>query len=164
MLYENEEEEDEDAGETDQALGDGVIGVRQGGGREQSIWTPGSDNISIEPLPNRRVKTLPRALAKTHKVPFTMLGYPGRLALLVILLALLFVVVYYYAFSRGETPFEKFMKSEDFGVRFLFTAAGVVVGYLWESFFTCKLFLLLIAKAAESPRSSLQLLSKSLTS
>ncbi|KXJ96321.1 hypothetical protein Micbo1qcDRAFT_154845 [Microdochium bolleyi] len=69
-----------------------------------------------------------------HHLPFLMLGYVGRLLLLFILLGVLGVIGYYQT-SSEKTEFEKFMSGEGFGVRFLFTGAGVVITLFWSSFF-----------------------------
>ncbi|KAI1337363.1 hypothetical protein F5Y15DRAFT_391163 [Xylariaceae sp. FL0016] len=70
---------------------------------------------------------------KRH-LPFLMLGYAGRLSLLFVLCGLL-VLILYYNNTGGDTPFERFMDSESFGVRFLFTGVGVVISFFWASFF-----------------------------
>ncbi|KAI5928210.1 hypothetical protein F4810DRAFT_719863 [Camillea tinctor] len=69
-----------------------------------------------------------------HHLPFLMLGYTGRLLLLFVLCGLLALILYYNN-TGGDTPFERFMDSEAFGVRFLFTGVGVVISFFWSSFF-----------------------------
>ncbi|ORY56864.1 uncharacterized protein BCR38DRAFT_304169, partial [Pseudomassariella vexata] len=70
-----------------------------------------------------------------HHLPFLMLGYPGRLLFLFVLCGLLAVILYYNN-TGGDTPFENFMDSEAFGVKFLFTAIGVIITFFWSSFFS----------------------------
>ncbi|KAH7039858.1 uncharacterized protein B0I36DRAFT_390639 [Microdochium trichocladiopsis] len=73
-------------------------------------------------------------LENKHHLPFLMLGYVWRLLLLLVLLGMLAVIGYYQTGS-DKTDFEKFMSGEGFGVRFLFTGAGVVITLSWSSFF-----------------------------
>lgn len=75
-----------------------------------------------------------------HHLPFLMLGYLGRSLFLFVLLGLLALVLYYNN-TGGDTPFERFMDSESFGVKFLFTGVGVLVTLFWSSFFSSKLLL-----------------------
>lgn len=74
----------------------------------------------------------------SHHLPFLMLGYAGRLVFLFVLCGLLALVLYYNN-TGGDTPFENFMDSESFGVRFLFTGVGVIISFFWASFFSGKL-------------------------
>lgn len=43
--------------------------------------------------------------------------------------------VLYYKLKDEDTALERFMDSQSFGVRFLFTAVDVIIKYYWESFF-----------------------------
>jgi hypothetical protein len=82
----------------------------------------------------------PRAHARVetrHHLPFLMLGYLGRLLFLLVLLGILALILYYNN-TGGDTPFERFMDSESFGVKFLFTSVGVVITFFWSSFFSSK--------------------------
>jgi len=67
-------------------------------------------------------------------------------------LSALFIILVYYETTTHDTPFERFMDGQKFGVRFLFTAIGVIIGLCWKhafhvgspfppnlSFFTTKL-------------------------
>ncbi|KAH6646743.1 hypothetical protein BKA67DRAFT_524614 [Truncatella angustata] len=67
--------------------------------------------------------------------PFWMLGYFGRSLFLLVLLGILALILYYNN-TGGDTPFERFMNSESFGVKFLFTAVGVIITFFWSSFFS----------------------------
>ncbi|KAI9806508.1 MAG: hypothetical protein M1833_003695 [Piccolia ochrophora] len=49
-----------------------------------------------------------------------------------LLLAGLMVVLIYYNRTGGDTPFERFMQSQSFGTRFLFTATGVAIKLFWS--------------------------------
>ncbi|KAI2616253.1 hypothetical protein GGR54DRAFT_649523 [Hypoxylon sp. NC1633] len=70
-----------------------------------------------------------------HHLPFLMLGWVGRSVLLFVLCSLLSLILYYNN-TGGDTPFERFMDSESFGVRFLFTGVGVIISFFWASFFS----------------------------
>lgn len=74
---------------------------------------------------------------KNQSLPFFMLGYAGRLLFLFVLCGTLAVILYYNN-TGGDTPFEHFMSGESFGVRFLFTGVGVLITFLWTSFFGSK--------------------------
>lgn len=65
------------------------------------------------------------------------LGWRFRALLVVIIAGVLGVVVSYQK-TTNDTGFELFMDSRGFGVRFLFTAMGVVLGGLMEALFRCK--------------------------
>lgn len=75
----------------------------------------------------RRVKT-------ERHLPFAMLTYTWRIAFLLFLSGLL-ALIFYYNNTGGDTPFERFMSTQGFGVRFLFTLAGVAIALFWSSFF-----------------------------
>jgi hypothetical protein len=75
------------------------------------------DNSAVQPLPT---------------------SYPHRnssIGLLAVLLALLAVIVYYKVKNFDDSGFEKFMDSEGFGVRFLFTLVGVIIARYWAIIF-----------------------------
>jgi hypothetical protein len=48
------------------------------------------------------------------------------------------VLILYYNNTGGDTAFERFMGTQNFGVRALFTLAGVGVSFFWSCFFTSK--------------------------
>lgn len=60
-----------------------------------------------------------------------------RLGFIAITAAVLGIVVYYQETS-GDSRFERFMDSRSFGVRFLFTGLGVLIGGLMGAIFECK--------------------------
>lgn len=73
---------------------------------------------------------------KTERhLPFSMLTYTWRIAFLIFLTGLLALILYYNK-TGGDTPFERFMSTQSFGVRFLFTLTGVAITFFWSSFFT----------------------------
>lgn len=72
-----------------------------------------------------------------HHLPFLMLTYAWRVAFLVFLSGLLAVILY-YNFTGGDTAFERFMDTQSFGVRFLFTLFGVAISFFWSAFFSSK--------------------------
>ncbi|KAB5535300.1 hypothetical protein GE09DRAFT_1227284 [Coniochaeta sp. 2T2.1] len=74
--------------------------------------------------------------AKTERhLPFAMLTYTWRITFLLFLTGLLALILYYNK-TEGDTPFERFMSTQNFGVRFLFTLIGVAISFFWSSFFT----------------------------
>jgi hypothetical protein len=81
--------------------------------------------------------------------PFYLLTLQGRILVLLLFGAVL-VLLLYYEYSRGETGFERFMNSQGFGVRFLFTTLGVALGFCMNSFFRCRSSHVLSAIRADS--------------
>ncbi|RWA13532.1 hypothetical protein EKO27_g1535 [Xylaria grammica] len=69
-----------------------------------------------------------------HSMPFFMLRYLGRFSLLFMICGVL-VLIIYYSQTGGNTAFERFLDSNSFGVRFLFTSFGVIISFMWSSFF-----------------------------
>ncbi|KAK3318953.1 hypothetical protein B0H66DRAFT_558470 [Apodospora peruviana] len=88
-----------------------------------------SDSDGV-PTPPRQT----RGKAK-HHLPFLMLSFTGRISFLLILTGVM-VVVLYYNHTGGDTAFERFMGTQNFGARALFTLVGVVITFFWSSFFT----------------------------
>jgi hypothetical protein len=72
-----------------------------------------------------------------RRMPFFMLSVVGRLFLLFMLCGVL-VLILYYSRTGGDTGFERFMDSDSYGVRFLFTSLGVIISSAWSSFFDSK--------------------------
>lgn len=56
----------------------------------------------------------------------------------VAIIAAVLVIVVYYQQTTGDSRFERFMDSRGFGVRFLFTGLGVLIGGLMGAIFECK--------------------------
>lgn len=52
-------------------------------------------------------------------------------------LAGLLMLITYYSFTGGNTPFERFMNSQGFGVKFLFVVMGIVIKKFWERTRNC---------------------------
>ena len=69
--------------------------------------------------------------------------YGVHSTLLVILCGLLIVIIYYETKQMDPlvNSFERFMDSQKFGVRFLFSASGVVIALFWDSIFSRKYLL-----------------------
>lgn len=99
-----------------------------------------------EPIDHHAAKTKAK-----HHLPFLMLGYAGRAVFLFILCGLLALILYYNN-TGGDTPFERFMDSESFGVRFLFTGVGVIISFFWASFFSSIAMLSPYQLLASSPQ------------
>lgn len=100
----------------------------------QSRRAHGSDNRVVPPA--NKPKTGASSKRQPSAKPFT-LGYPRRLSLLFMICGVL-VLVLYYSQTSGDTLFERFIDSDSFGVRFLFTSFGVVISFLRSSFFDSK--------------------------
>lgn len=78
-----------------------------------------------------------------HRAPqtFMALSFWYRFTFLVFLICLLgFVGYYHFVDTFGTLPknMKKLMESQDFGVRFVYSALGVVVIFCWEFLFTSK--------------------------
>lgn len=78
-----------------------------------------------------------------HRAPqtFMALSFWYRFTFLVFLICLLgFVGYYHFVDTFGTLPknMKKLMESQDFGVRFVYSALGVIVIFCWEFLFTSK--------------------------
>ncbi|KAJ2896033.1 hypothetical protein MKZ38_005918 [Zalerion maritima] len=69
-----------------------------------------------------------------RNLPFSMLTPWGR-AVFLLFLTGVEVVILYYNNTGGDTAFEIFMDDQGFGVRFLWTALGVITTFFWSSYF-----------------------------
>lgn len=49
------------------------------------------------------------------------------------------ILLVYYKSTRLQTPFERFMDNQSFGVRLLFTCLGLIISFFWQYQFSCKL-------------------------
>ncbi|KAK4044078.1 hypothetical protein C8A01DRAFT_43014 [Parachaetomium inaequale] len=79
---------------------------------------------------------IPGTRHKTERhLPFLMLSYTARIAFLLPLTGIL-VLILCYNNTGGNTAFERFMSTQSFGVRALFTMVGVGVSFFWSCFFT----------------------------
>lgn len=94
---------------------------------------PSFDTLLSDPLamgtPGPR-GAIPRFSELRWTSPFQF----AALLLGIVLGGLLALIVYYYNYS-GKNEFERFMDSQGFGVRFLFTAVGVLVKVYWDKLF-----------------------------
>ena len=69
-----------------------------------------------------------------ENVKFRRAHIAGAVGLICLLLGLLAVIIY-YKLTYTNSSFERFMDSEAFGVKFLFTAVGVLIKLYWSSIF-----------------------------
>jgi hypothetical protein len=49
-----------------------------------------------------------------------------------IILVGFFILIVYYESTQLDTPFERFMDNQNFGVRTMFTGLGVIISFFWE--------------------------------
>ncbi|KAH8894540.1 hypothetical protein GQ53DRAFT_857968 [Thozetella sp. PMI_491] len=77
-------------------------------------------------------RVAPRSFLKSSS---ETLDITVRILCLVFTVGLL-IVVLYYENTILDTPFEAFMDSQSFGVRFTFTAFGVLINLFWEHYFS----------------------------
>ncbi|KAJ0119814.1 hypothetical protein J7T55_014019 [Diaporthe amygdali] len=77
---------------------------------------------------------LDRRPLKKNTQPFVLLTWWGRCCLLFVF-ACVFIILTYYENTSISSGFERFMDSRGFGVRFFFTALGVIFGACMETFF-----------------------------
>lgn len=98
------------------------------------------------------------AAGRAPATPFYVLTVQGRVLVLLLFGAVLLLLLCYEN-SWGDTGFERFMNSQGFGVRFLFTAVGVALGFCMSNFFRCvgvlSPFLLMSQRALPAQRSIL---------
>ncbi|KAK1834625.1 hypothetical protein QBC39DRAFT_431645 [Podospora conica] len=78
------------------------------------------------------ITTLPPPPSRP-RTPFPALTLASRAALLLLLLGLLTLLLAYH-FTHGDTPFELFMSSQQFGVKFLFASLGTLLSLFFASF------------------------------
>lgn len=69
--------------------------------------------------------------------PFAVLTWWGRGGLFVLFSSVL-IIVTYYGNTGIDSGFERFMDSQSLGVKFLFTALGVALGFSMNNFFRCE--------------------------
>lgn len=75
-----------------------------------------------------------KAKEKKKTQPFALLTWWGR-GILLFIFACVLIIATYYETTRLNSGFERFMDSHGFGIRFLFTALGVIIGSCMETFF-----------------------------
>ncbi|KAI0539354.1 hypothetical protein GGR58DRAFT_524655 [Xylaria digitata] len=66
------------------------------------------------------------------------------------------ILVLYYAQTGGDTAFERFIDSDSFGVRILFSSLGVIINLFWSSFFSAVAIMTSYQVLAERPREACQ--------
>ncbi|KAK3377492.1 hypothetical protein B0H63DRAFT_399067 [Podospora didyma] len=98
---------------------------------EREIGVSDDDASSFAEPPQSRTKSR----MSCFSIHSRLYDYLVQGFLLIILCATLAVVLRYDTVTE-YSPFETFMDSQTFGVRFLFTAVGVVITFLWEYLFS----------------------------
>ncbi|KAK4209820.1 hypothetical protein QBC37DRAFT_323328 [Rhypophila decipiens] len=95
----------------------------------------GSVRITTKSPPQKRKATVSRYISRIWSglVPETRQLLVRILAL--VLITGLFILILYYEVTLLDTPFERFMDSQSFGVRVLFTGFGTAVSSFWEYYF-----------------------------
>ena len=96
-----------------------------------------SERTETPPLGTRSTVTTTAITENGHHrrhMPFLALTYTSRTILVTALLGLISLLAYYHQPS-DDTPFELFMDSQTFGVKFLFASIGTVISMFWRSFF-----------------------------
>ncbi|EAQ87616.1 hypothetical protein CHGG_04235 [Chaetomium globosum CBS 148.51] len=101
---------------------------------DASLWKVDSESsLSLKSPQESEVTETHRKTE--HHLPFLMLSYTARAVCLVTITGIM-VLILYYNNTGGDTGFERFMGTQNFGVRALFTLAGVGVSFFWSCFFT----------------------------
>jgi hypothetical protein len=111
----------------------GSVGVRGYG----IVVKTGNDDANKLVKTNRRGHREARGQKGEKKAvtqPFALLTWWGRCTLLFIFSCVMIIATYYETTSL-DSGFERFMDSRGFGIRFFFTALGVVIGGCMETFF-----------------------------
>lgn len=84
-------------------------------------------------------------------IPFLALTYTSRILFLLALSGLIGLVGYYFQ-PLPDTPFELFMDSQSFGVKFLFALIGTAIALFWHAFFDSLVVVSPFARMARRPR------------
>lgn len=85
----------------------------------------------------RFTKSSAAPTCKKTSQPFLLLTWWGR-GIMLFVFASIMAMLAYYENSYSESGFEMFMDSQSFGVKFFFTALGVILGYSMETVFRCE--------------------------
>lgn len=108
------------------------------GVRGYGIVVKTSNNAANKPVKiNRRGdkgKYDEKPQKKRSTQPFALLTWWGR-GILLFTFACVLIIATYYETTSLDSGFERFMDSRGFGIRFFFTALGVVIGGCMETFF-----------------------------
>lgn len=83
-----------------------------------------------------------------HQIPIRIALTLGLFAVGLIVLA---VVIIYYRLTPDNQPLGRFLSSQSFGPRFLFSAVGVIINFLWVAIFTKYLLLAPYLAMAKGP-------------
>lgn len=103
---------------------------------DAALWKVDSEStLSLKPSQESDVAETRRKTE--HHLPFLMLSYTARAVCLVTITSIM-VLILYYNNTGGDTAFERFMSTQNFGVRALFTLVGVGASFFWSCFFTSK--------------------------
>ncbi|KAM7195028.1 hypothetical protein V8F33_006897 [Rhypophila sp. PSN 637] len=91
--------------------------------------------VTTKSPPQKRKAAVSRYISRTWSrlVPETRQLLVRIIAL--VLITGLFILILYYEVTILDTPFERFMDSQSFGVRVLFTGFGTAVSSFWEYYF-----------------------------
>jgi len=95
------------------------------------------DPLSRKASDNKRHSWKSEVAVTAPTIPLYLLTLPGRIFLILCFTAIL-VLLLCYESSWGTSGFERFMNDQGFGVRFLFTAVGVALGFSMGAFFRCE--------------------------
>lgn len=100
------------------------------------VRTSNDDERKLVPSnsPGNGKTSTPNNAKEKKTQPFALLTWWGRCILLFIFACVLIIATYYETTSL-DSGFERFMDSRGFGIRFFFTALGVVIGGCMETFF-----------------------------
>lgn len=88
----------------------------------RSIFAHGRNSVSNNPKDNHR-----------QQYSFVLLQGTS-----LVLISGLLILVLYYENTILDTPFERFMDSQKYGVRFLFVCFGAAISSFWEYYFSSK--------------------------
>ncbi|GAP86103.1 hypothetical protein SAMD00023353_0302320 [Rosellinia necatrix] len=100
----------------------------------------------------RRLKKIgPRRRGSVQ--PFFALSIPGRIITLLFLSGVIALIGYYNG-PRTFQPFERFLDSESFAVRLLFTAFGVIITFAWNELHIAVSHLSAYRRMARSPQTA----------
>ena len=87
-----------------------------------------------------------------HRIPFLALTYTSRILLFFLALSGLIGLVGYYFQPLPDTPFELFMDSQSFGIKFLFALIGTAIALFWHAFFDSLVVITPFSRMARRPR------------
>ncbi|KAH6856110.1 hypothetical protein B0I37DRAFT_68895 [Chaetomium sp. MPI-CAGE-AT-0009] len=117
---------------------------------DAALWKVDSESSLGSKSPQESEGTEARRKTE-HHLPFLMLSYTARAVCLLTLTSIM-VLILYYNNTGGDTGFERFMGTQNFGVRALFTLAGVGVSFFWSCFFTSLAVLSPYQMLSQSPQ------------